>query len=525
MLALLAAALTVLGGGCAYLNQVKAQNEYKRSHRGEPKLGTAKHILQRKTFFVYGRIAGDPATPEQRPVAVLAISSDLQTDEIVEICSVGRAGSYYGMNLPAGSYRIALASDRNENGVIEADEVEGSAPLVLAAAAFPSLVAGDIDLAPDAGTRIAVSTLPAPYPSVSSEPLTESLFYPKGTIRKLSDPIFSPYMSELGMYDPAAFMEAAPLMFYTLEEDSGYKVPVIFVHGMGGSAADFETIAGRIDRSRYTPWFFHYPSGLELGRLSQLFYDIFLSGNIIPASENSYVIVAHSMGGLIARDALNRGQARPEEAKVGLLLTLASPFGGMKSAAKGVARAPLVVPAWRDLDPDSDFINGLSRQPLPGAAEHRVVFCGLSDKDVTRRSGSDGIVPVSSQLSEAARAGASAIEGMRSAHAAVLSEPAAVERIADLIAAIRSPLPEEQLRLLAQGGFAFDADPDRYSPMETHLLKSFGVILRALAKGEVAPASPYQERFVAVARGGLPAETPAELGWAKFIADYPELAK
>lgn len=525
MLSLFGVAATLLGGGCAYLGQVKAQSEYRRSLQLEPKLGTAKHILQRKSFFVYGRIAGDPAAPSGEPVAVLAISSDLRADEIVEVCSVGRAGSYYGMNLPAGSYRIALAVDLNGNGLIEADEVQGSAALTLSAETHPSFVAGDIDLIPDTATRVSPSTLPIDYTAPPSEPLAESLFYPKGTIRKLDDPLFTQYMSELGMYDPAAFMEAAPLMFYTLEEDSGYKVPVIFVHGIGGSAAEFGPIVEKMDRSRYTPWFFHYPSGLELGRLSQLFYDIFLSGQVIPAGDTPRVIVAHSMGGLIAREALNLRQDRPEEAKVGLLVTLASPFGGMKSAAVGVARAPLVVPAWRDLDPDSDFINGLFRQPLSGGVQHSVLFCALRDRDVANRRGSDGVVPVASQLSAAALSGASAIGGVRASHAGVLREPLAVEQVVDLVSAIRSPLPEEQLRLLDEGGFAFASEPDRYSALEAYILNNFGHLLRALARGDIEPASPYQERFLGVLRDGLPAEAPAETGWIKFAEDFPERAK
>src|SRR5690606_21908724 len=139
--ALFIAGSTFFSGGCAYLGHVKAQNEYRKSLEADPKLGTAKHILRQRTFFVYGRIEGDPTASTKERVAVLAFSSDLQADEIVDICNVARSGSYYGMNLPAGSYQIALARDLNDNGLIDADEVEGVAMLELNAAAYPGYVA------------------------------------------------------------------------------------------------------------------------------------------------------------------------------------------------------------------------------------------------------------------------------------------------------------------------------------------------------------------------------------------------
>lgn len=56
-------------------------------------------------------------------------------------------------------------------------------------------------------------------------------------------------------YDPASFLENAPTMFYALEEDLEFKIPVVFFHGIGGSIRDFEPIVNQIDRERYKPWF------------------------------------------------------------------------------------------------------------------------------------------------------------------------------------------------------------------------------------------------------------------------------
>lgn len=67
-------------------------------------------------------------------------------------------------------------------------------------------------------------------------------------------------------------------MFYALEEDEAHKIPVVFVHGIGDSARAFEPIISQLDRDRYKPWFFYYPSGGDLDQLAGLFYNLFLSG-------------------------------------------------------------------------------------------------------------------------------------------------------------------------------------------------------------------------------------------------------
>lgn len=59
------------------------------------------------------------------------------------------------------------------------------------------------------------------------------------------------------------------MMFYALEEDIGYKIPVIFVHGINGSPREFAEIVKYLDRRLYRPWFFYYPSGNDLGQLSE----------------------------------------------------------------------------------------------------------------------------------------------------------------------------------------------------------------------------------------------------------------
>jgi len=145
------------------------------------------------------------------------------------------AGTHFGLDLPPGDYEILVFSDRNNDGIFESDEAIGHSERSLSEQSYPSMVV----------TRHLVEL--SEYFEISWQPDIsvlktdvgqQSLFYPSGTIRDLSDPIFSGEIATLGLYDPAAFFEQAPTLFYALEEDISYKIPVIFVHGIGGSVRE-----------------------------------------------------------------------------------------------------------------------------------------------------------------------------------------------------------------------------------------------------------------------------------------------
>jgi triacylglycerol esterase/lipase EstA (alpha/beta hydrolase family) len=135
------------------------------------------------------------------------------------------------------------------------------------------------------------------------------------------------------MYEPAAFLERAPTMFYSLEEYLRYKVPVIFVNGIGGTVREFIPIIQQMDRDRYVPWFFYYPSGSGLGQLAENFHRLFLSGKLFPKTEMPIIIIAHSLGGVVVRESLNLIHEKNTENRVALLITIASPLGGHPAAA------------------------------------------------------------------------------------------------------------------------------------------------------------------------------------------------
>ncbi|MBX9629463.1 MAG: DUF413 domain-containing protein [Burkholderiales bacterium] len=513
--------LAAFGSGCTYLRYASVQKGYAAQHDAAPAQWYAKHLLGTDTYIVYGRLIETPLFRDSRSVAIVAVSDRHRPDEIVEVFRLGQSSTYYGMNLPEGEYRLLVLADRDGNGVYDATDAIAERPIRLDRLMYPERVADHIDIAlgspPPHLSPHLLAALPRPF----APDVRDSLFFPKGTIRTLDDPIFSPEAAQMGVYDPAAFMEAAPMMFYALEEDITYKVPVVFVHGLNGSPRQFAAMIGRLDRKRYKPWLFHYPSGQDLDQLARLFHDIFLSGRVIPDEGAPLVIVAHSMGGLVVREAMNLRAPDDHGAAVAMIVTIASPFGGDPAARRGVDNAPIVPPAWRDLDPSGPFIERLFRRPLPAPTEHHLLYAYRDRDDIAH--GSDGVVPLVRQVPPAALNSGAQTQGFRGEHTAILSTPTAVEGVLALVSRVNNPLPEAHLRVLTSGGFGVPLN-DRYTDRERFILENYGRYLRAIATGALAPIFPEDQHFIAVAQGRTaPAHEP-ESAWVKFSADYPTLA-
>jgi len=218
---------------CTYLKYSFVQAEYARIQNAEPGQLNVKHMIDRESYFVHGRSVDITGNYAGLPKAIAAFSSKYQTNERVDTMYFEVAGSHFGLNLPEGHYDLLVFADIDGNGAFGSSEVVGKQSIELNNSIVTEKVLGQVDVQltepitvnwhvsidiPDSGGR------------------SESIFYPSGTIRKFDDSIFDSSFSTLGMYDPASFLEQAPTMFYALEEDLGYKIPVVFVHGIAGSA-------------------------------------------------------------------------------------------------------------------------------------------------------------------------------------------------------------------------------------------------------------------------------------------------
>lgn len=56
------------------------------------------------------------------------------------------------------------------------------------------------------------------------------------------------------------------------------------------------------------------------------------------------------------------------------MIIIDTPFFGHPAAASGEKHGLLVLPSWRDLNPESQFIKELFRKPLPKTIEHQLLY-------------------------------------------------------------------------------------------------------------------------------------------------------
>ena len=451
-------------------------------------------------------------------MAIAAFSSKFRANERVDTMYFTGTGTHYGLNLPAGAYDLLVFVDYDGDGAFSQSEVVGKRQIELSKPSVPDKVLGQVDIRLTAPFTVGW-VVPINVPDGRGP--SESLFYPSGTIRNLNDPIFDSSFSTLGMYDPASFMERAPTMFYALEEDLGYKIPVVFVHGIGGSAREFENLVGQLDRNRYKPWFFYYPSGGDLDQLAELFYRIFLSGKVVHLGGMPTIIVAHSMGGLVVREAINKYEGKSGENQVHLLITMASPFGGHPAAAAGEEHGLIVLPSWLDLNPENPFIGNLYRNPLPDFVHHDLLYAYRNPDTIRMGENSDGVVPLSSQLHLQAQRQSDAQFGFNSTHTEILENEEVVAHILARIKTVENIFPRSHLNLLDLGGYDV-ALGEGYSPTMQYLIHAVGKYLMGLTNGTVIPFYPEQERFVEVANGEQAPHNEIEKGWLKFISEHPE---
>lgn len=513
----LVAGVLILANGCSYMRTVASQTGYTVKNVISPAQRNYKHMLDRETFFVFGKIPY-ARNLNSEAVAVIAVSDAITDSEVVDVSYMARLDSYYGLNLPDGEYSLLIVSDTNRDGYYKPDEVVGRQDVSLSLEAFPQkIVAGqNIEL----NVRANTEDINFRIPVVPTAREVESLFYPRGSIRSLDDPAFSSQMGSLGLYAPARFLEALPMMFYALEEDMPHKVPIVFVHGIGGSARDFQDIVAELDRSRFRPWFFHYPSGMDLDQLASMFHSMFLSGEVVPLGEMPLIIVAHSMGGLVTREALNLQTDSERETRAQRLITIASPLGG-HPAVRASRRSPIVIPSWTDLHPDSSFVLGLSRKPLPAQTEHHLIHAHNGEYPAESTESTDGVVPLSSQLADPAREQATAIHGFEDTHAGILRNTGVIREVLRIAGEVRPPFPEPHLRELVKGGYDMQLGPG-YTALEAYYLRNYGVYMRAMATGVVHPIDSVQNRFVRVANGLASPESELESAWVKFTREYPD---
>ncbi|HJT61930.1 MAG TPA: alpha/beta fold hydrolase [Burkholderiales bacterium] len=377
------------------------------------------------------RIGGQVATErgDAVPIVVVLARQRGESWEVADHFVLERPG-LFGFAASAGTYGVAAFQDLNRdlklqrvepylavdrNGLITCKPGERRMDLALRISAGARSAFGEtLDI-----SALQVRTFDAQM-DVSLTQVTAV-----GEIAELADPRFDQALAEDGLWRPFDFLFKGHPGIYFLGAYDRTKTPVLFVHGINGSPQNFRTLIEGLDRRRFQPWVYYYPSGAALpnvaSHLTQTMRQLQVRYGF-----SSFAVVAHSMGGLVSRGFLQRYREGGGAASVPLFVSIATPWDGHKAAEWG-AKAPIgSARVFTDMAPNSAYLQSLyGRDP---GVPHYLLY-----------TSNDGTVTKESQLRDAAQKGAASVEGFHETHMGVLEAAAVSARLNELLARAVAP--------------------------------------------------------------------------------------
>lgn len=351
------------------------------------------------------------------PVVVLARPADDAAGTTPPVAAQALLHEPGGFELivPRGRYRLHAFGDLDGNLRVDAAEPVARYRGEPAVVASGGGLVGALDMV--LGSRRDAADLPVGFSIADRVALRHST--QAGAIADLDSPLFSAERGRQGYWEPMRFFRELGGNVYFLEPYDRRKTPVLFVHGAAGSPQDWRYFLARLDRQRYQPWIFYYPSGAPVESMSHLLYWKLFNLHLKHGFEQ-LVITAHSMGGLVARSFLvNQGAQFPLPK---LFVSVSTPWGGEPAAETGVRHSPAVVPSWHDMRPEGRFVRELFLRRLPPRTEYVLLFGHKGGYSLTRPN-TDGTVTLASQLKSPAQAEARRVFGFDEDHVSILFAP------------------------------------------------------------------------------------------------------
>jgi pimeloyl-ACP methyl ester carboxylesterase len=364
------------------------------------------------------------------PILVLVYSGEAGHERLVDYFVMAGPGRYYFV-VPAGTYHLAAFVDVNRDFTYE----PGVDPAALLHAGEPVRVAGGATLNNlDLEVRAAGSArIPFAFSSAYGEGLAEGsepdLRF-VGTVTRIDDPRFSDENAHRGLWQPVEFVRQVGAGVYFLEPYDPKKIPVLLLHGALGHPGDFATIVAALDRRRFQPWLAYYPTATRLDTTTMAL-DRWMEQLYVRHRYRRLAVVAHSMGGLIARAFINRLAASGDDRVHGLRLfvSVSTPWEGSALAQLAVDQSPVVAPSWYDMAPGSRFLRSLMEPELPPTVAYDVLYSYAGNSRFMYSEPNDGSVTVASQLLPRGLARARVVRGFAESHTSILDNP----RVAELV--------------------------------------------------------------------------------------------
>lgn len=239
-----------------------------------------------------------------------------------------------------------------------------------------------------------------------------------GNVTSLADPAFDARSGIKGLWAPLTAARLHGLGIYFLQPYLPAKIPVIFVHGIGGTPRIWEPLIRSLDKRRYQPWIFSYPSGLPIEDSAKALADLTHRLQRHHRFTRMHV-VAHSMGGLVSRRAVQMIVNEKHQTYISSLTTISTPWNGVTSTVLGTLGLPVPIPCWFDLKPDGKFVGKILSDPLP--VPHLLISTEKSRFRFALERRNDGSVSVASQLDPRATSQATARLVVHEDHTSVLA--------------------------------------------------------------------------------------------------------
>jgi hypothetical protein len=148
------------------------------------------------------------------------------------------------------------------------------------------------------------------------------------------------------------------------------------------------------------------------------------------------------MGGLMSRGFILRYLATPQRSEIPLYVTIATPWGGHKSAELGVKHAPAVVRSWYDMAPDSQYLREIfyqdpdtrqGRRTFPRSLAHHMLIT-YNRNSASFGASDDRVVTVASQLRIEAQREAHRLYGFDLTHTGILEDPEVAHVLNEILA-------------------------------------------------------------------------------------------
>ncbi len=366
------------------------------------------------------------ASSQKKDVLVVAYEKTAEGAQLYQAVLMNPESGDYSFEVKKGIYYIAAFEDLNNNLSHDDGEPAGyygkPDPIIITGEPLDPLhpkTRSGLDFSISAQKR-----LPPGYHGqilLTSEMVKRSLIK-AGELVRFDDPIFSEEYGGMGYWKPLSFLREVGFGIYFLEKYNKNKIPILFIHGAVGTPLGWKDTVARINRDRYQPWFYYYPSGLPLDKISNAL------NTIINVMHRRYgfkemVVVAQSMGGLVARSFILRNVHDSKQDFIKMFISVSTPWNGHRMSEKGVKQAPTPVPSWHDMVPGSEFIEKLYARKLPPFLKFHLYFSYRGDCSLFLAN-NDGTVELASELDYRAQAEADEIYGFDEDHGSIIfSEP------------------------------------------------------------------------------------------------------